>query len=514
VFVMPQRIQKQRLDDMKKSAIKKNIRISPQYCDSVTHVVTGFETLDQVIKSLNVELPEALKEKYIVNLSWFVDSIKACKPVPVEDKHRVKNKIKQEVSIDEEKSNTVQNSIPEWACQRSTPLLHKNSKFTEPLEILEKFAELRDQEQDYSRALAFRRASCVLKSLPYQVSDLYCLKNIKDIGGHSSRVIKDILEDGYCQEVQDILNNPWFHKMKLFTSIFGIGPSTAKKWIDKGWSTLDDINIEEVRNDWRVTWGIAFHYELNDFVSRKEADIFCDIVRDEAEKLLPGVIVQLTGGFRRGKERGHDVDLLITHPELGHEIGLLSPLLQALENRGLILCGNHERATFNPEVYQRDFKLSMRGQLDHFEKWLGICKFPKSFKEGKSELLENKTNHVKAAIIPNSLDEEPARKLQKITSTIDQSPLELFKSDRDWTARRVDLIISPYDQYYYALVGWTGNKHFNRDLRLYSQRVLSMKLTSHGLFDMKKSELVPASSEEEVFTNLNLKYQKPEHRNC
>ena len=39
---------------------------------------------------------------------------------------------------------------------------------------------------------------------------------------------------------------------------------------------------------------------------------------------------------------------------------------------------------------------------------------------------------------------------------------ELSNSARDWLARRVDLIIVPTSQYYYALVGWTGSKQYNR----------------------------------------------------
>jgi len=50
-------------------------------------------------------------------------------------------------------------------------------------------------------------------------------------------------------------------------------------------------------------------------------------------------------------------------------------------------------------------------------------------------------------------------------------------------ACRVDLIVAPASQCYYALVGWTGSKHFNRSLRLYAQRRFGRRLTSHSLFD-------------------------------
>jgi len=54
---------------------------------------------------------------------------------------------------------------------------------------------------------------------------------------------------------------------------------------------------------------------------------------------------------------------------------------------------------------------------------------------------------------------------------------------RSWRARRVDLIVVPVSQYYYALVGWTGSKHFNRSLRLYAHRQFGWHLTSHCLYD-------------------------------
>ena len=48
---------------------------------------------------------------------------------------------------------------------------------------------MKDGDSDYSRALAFRRASCVLKSLPFKVSSVNQLRDVKDVGAHSKRVI-------------------------------------------------------------------------------------------------------------------------------------------------------------------------------------------------------------------------------------------------------------------------------------------------------------------------------------
>ncbi len=45
--------------------------------------------------------------------------------------------------------------------------------------------------------------------------------------------------------------------------------------------------------------GLAFYDDLNTRVSVTEATALMEIVRQEAEKILPGVTVTLTGGFRR-----------------------------------------------------------------------------------------------------------------------------------------------------------------------------------------------------------------------
>ncbi len=48
------------------------------------------------------------------------------------------------------------------------------------------------------------------------------------------------------------------------------------------------------------------------------------------ESVSPDCIIELVGGFRRGKQTGHDVDLLISHPELGREKEILSKTIEKM----------------------------------------------------------------------------------------------------------------------------------------------------------------------------------------
>ena len=264
---------------------------------------------------------------------------------------------------------------------------------------------------------------------------------------------------------------------------------------------------------------------------------------------------------------------------MGKENSLLPRLLKSLQSHDMILSGRYEKSTYTESVLTQDSKLSMRGQLDHFEKWLGIVKVPKLVREEneqhadknkagklagnrntskkeevskqKNDAIElsddrnstknkgayrDKNEEIQLTDYKNSTHKDVYRDRKEAIELVDERNstnnretwqhstcikkseesnddieikhtdesikdggdvlkqaqldfseiIELSKEARDWTARRVDLIIAPYDQYFYALVGWTGNKMFNRDLRLYAERERRMKLTSHGLYDFDK----------------------------
>ncbi len=62
--------------------------------------------------------------------------------------------------------------------------------FQKALEILESNAYYKNSEYESSRALAFRRCSCVLKSLPFTVTKIKQVKGLTDVGKHNLHVIQ------------------------------------------------------------------------------------------------------------------------------------------------------------------------------------------------------------------------------------------------------------------------------------------------------------------------------------
>ncbi len=210
----------------------------------------------------------------------------------------------------------------------------------------------------------------------------------------------------------------------------------------------------------RIKYGLTYYDDLTiNRISLDESQLIFDsmknLILNEIDK---DCLIELMGGFRRRKQTGHDIDILITHPKLGEEKFILTKLVDLLEKKGYVIHGKYNRKS------EHDWTKS-NGHRDHFESYLSIIKLPiyknNSLKRIKSDL-ENENN------------------LNKILDSLDAS-----KFNRNWIARRIDFIICPIDQFPFAILSWTGSRQFNRSIRLYCDRELNYKLSAHGLFDNK-----------------------------
>jgi hypothetical protein len=96
---------------------------------------------------------------------------------------------------------------------------------------------------------------------------------------------------------------------------------------------LRENNIETQNNDFeRLKFGLTYFEDLNENkITRDECfSIFENlksIILNEVDKQC---VIELVGGFRRDKQTGHDIDLLITHPVDGEENGILTKIIETL----------------------------------------------------------------------------------------------------------------------------------------------------------------------------------------
>lgn len=202
------------------------------------------------------------------------------------------------------------------------------------------------------------------------------------------------------------------------------------------------------------------------------------------------------------------MDLLLTHHDTAVTDCLLHTLLARLQSQEMVIHAdvfagrntagniqhdhiNTSRHTFTPAGKQR------RVVFDHLDKAFCILKLDTLSKECTGDC----EREVNAEQAPET-DPETGREGRQDSSS------------NSTMIRRVDLIVSPPDQYPFALVSWTGSKQFNRSMRRYSVRECGMSVTAHGIYNISEGKFLLATREKDVFSILKLPYREPWERNC
>ncbi|XP_077398666.1 DNA-directed DNA/RNA polymerase mu isoform X2 [Vanacampus margaritifer] len=426
---------------------KKGFRVDEVFTENVTHVISEKNSGDEVRGWLSSQ-GHGSTPAHLVDISWLTESLSAGCPAHILQRHRLTER--QTSSRDEAAAF----SMPVYACQRRTTLDHRNAVFTEALSLLAENAEL---SEDGGRAVAFRRAAATLKAFPEQVTDARQLRGCPCLGRHSLGVIQDILENGTSREVEATRRSERFQALKLLTGIFGVGTKTAAQWFREGIRNLPQLLQSGCALNGAQRAGVAHYDDLTQDVTKAEADVVGRIVEEAVGAELPGARVVLVGGFRRGKPSGHDVDFLITHPQEGREEGLIPKVVARLEARDFLLYHKSSRNSYaeaNVAPARPARPARPASSMDHFERCLSIWKVPTPE--------------------PHSHRDDAAPRRGEC---------------RRWRAARVDLVVCPFSQFAFALLGWTGSKLFERELRRWAAHRKDMSLSSHALYDNKQASL-------------------------
>ncbi|XP_049502422.1 DNA nucleotidylexotransferase [Panthera uncia] len=453
-------------------ARRKGFRVENELSDSVTHIVAENNSGSDVLEWLQVQNVKASSQLELLDISWLIESMGAGKPVEVTGKHQlVRRDYSASPNPELQKTPPLVKKIPLYACQRRTTLNNFNHVFTDAFEVLAENYEFKENEVS---SATFMRAASVLKSLPFTIISMKDTEGIPCLGDKVKCVIEEIIEDGESSEVKAVLNDERYQSFKLFTSVFGVGLKTSEKWFRMGFRTLSKIKSDKTLKFTQMQKaGFLYYEDLVSCVTRAEAEAVGVLVKEAVWAFLPDAFVTMTGGFRRGKKIGHDVDFLITSPGSTDEEGeeLLPKVINLWQRKELLLYYDLVESTFEK------LKLPSRkvDALDHFQKCFLILKLHhQRVDSGKCSQQEGKT----------------------------------------WKAIRVDLVMCPYERRAFALLGWTGSRQFERDLRRYATHERKMILDNHALYDKTKKIFLKAESEEEIFAHLGLDYIEPWERNA
>ncbi|KAM5271582.1 DNA nucleotidylexotransferase isoform 2-T2 [Ctenodactylus gundi] len=474
LFILEKKMGTTRRAFLMELARRKGFRVENELSDSVTHIVAENNSGSDVLEWLQMHSLHASSQLELLDVSWLIECMRAGKPVETTRNHQLLQRRDCSAGPNSDLQTTppvAVQKISEYACQRRTTLNNYNHVFTDAFEILAEDCEFRENECSY---VAYMRAASVLKSLPFTITTMRDIEGIPCLGGKVKYVVEEIIEDGESSEVKAILNNERYKSFKLFTSVFGVGLKTSEKWFRMGFRTLSKIRSDQSLKLTRMQKaGFLYYEDLVSCVTRAEAEAVSMMVKEAVWAFLPDAFITMTGGFRRGKEIGHDVDFLITSPEATEEEEqqLLHKVVNLWEKKGLLLFCDLVESTFE-KLKTPSRKVDA---LDHFQKCFLILKL----------------HHQRVDSDEHSQQE-----------------------GKTWKAIRVDLVMCPYECRAFALLGWTGSPQFERDLRRYATHERKMILDNHALYDKTKRIFLKAENEEEIFAHLGLDYIEPSERNA
>lgn len=184
----------------------------------------------------------------------------------------------------------------------------------------------------------------------------------------------------------------------------------------------------------------------------------------------------IVGSYRRGKDESNDVDVILSHRDEGETLDLIERLVFRLEQSGFI---KHTLSLWNKNSDRNQMPLTWKGEhstwvagFDTLDKALLVWQNPK-------------------------------------------------KPDSPY--RRVDIILSPWKTIGCAVLGWSGETTFQRDLRRYCKKEKRWKFDSSGIRSRETGSWVdveggdePATSMDEAerraFAGLGLEWREPSER--
>ncbi|KAF3901365.1 hypothetical protein ABW21_db0206344 [Orbilia brochopaga] len=368
-----------------------------------------------------------------------------------------------------------------YACMRRSPASPpaENQPF---LEALDKIKHNRILLSDEVGVRAYSTAYAAIVAFPHpitHVSQIHALPGCDDKIAALWHEFRHSEPPGRLTVVDEIENSHRFRIYELFYNIWGAGAHTARAFYNLGLRDLDDIVEHHWSHLTRVQQiGVKFYDEFQIKIPRTEAISIRDAVQAAARELLPGVEAAIVGGFRRGKEAGGDVDLLITHPRVSKSRDveeLLVPLVDKLELEGLIthVLTIHTPSRFVASQSGEVFPKRSHHNFDGIPKVLCVWQQPH-----------------------DGIDDDGDSQMSNHNDTT------TAKKKNPNPHRRVDILFPPPRCAGSTLTSWSGATTFERDLRRYVREKNFWKFSSEGITDRASGNRLSIGDEKGLYIGL------------
>ncbi|KAM0327738.1 hypothetical protein ACHAQA_006033 [Verticillium albo-atrum] len=371
-----------------------------------------------------------------------------------------------------------------YSCQRPTPVNSPNDAFVEALKEIRTIRKLLGDEigvRAYSTSIA------TLAAYPYPLSTAPEVARLPGCGSKIAELYNQWTTTGSLAEIDSSRQDEKLAVVRLFYEIWGVGDTTAREFHRKGWRDLDDV----VEHGWdglsRVQQiGVKYYDEFLRPIPRPEVEAIGAVILEHARAIDPGFQLTVVGGYRRGKQRSGDVDVVLSHVDEAATYKFVERLVVSLEKsrhitHTLTLSTHNSERDQTPLTWKADAARTKGTGFDTLDKALVVW-------------------------------QEPAEGDDAAATAADRPH------------RRVDIIISPWKTVGCAVLGWSGGTTFQRDMRRYCKKEWGYKFDSSGIrrrsdgswVDLEGGKLGVApdmmTAEKRVFEGLGLEWRPPEQR--
>ncbi|XP_037382054.1 DNA polymerase beta [Talpa occidentalis] len=189
--------------------------------------------------------------------------------------------------------------------------------------ITDMLTELANFEKNVNQAIhkynAYRKAASVIAKYPQKIKSGAEAKKLPGVGTKIAEKIDEFLATGKLRKLEKIRQDDTSSSINFLTRVTGIGPSAARKFVDEGIKTLEDLRKNEDKLNHHQRIGLKYFEDFEKRIPREEMLQMQDIVLNEVKKVDSEYIATVCGSFRRGAESSGDMDVLLTHPSFTSE---------------------------------------------------------------------------------------------------------------------------------------------------------------------------------------------------
>ncbi|KAI0456660.1 hypothetical protein F5B21DRAFT_147567 [Xylaria acuta] len=321
----------------------------------------------------------------------------------------------------------------------------------ETIKLFEEMAEEHRLSDETWRVQSYRKAVATLRRQPKKITTAKEAAVLPNIGSSLAEHIEEIASTGCFEKLDNVRNEPSRAALKTFCNVYGAGVPTAKRWVELGYRTLNDLQTKATLST-NQQLGVEHYDDLLTRIPRAEVKALGDHVKDVAGAMDSSVELIIGGSYRRGAETSGDIDIIITKKGTS-STQELSPFLDELVD------------TLTSAGFLTAALASHRH--DGGNKWHGCCVLPEVAFPGPKE---------------------------------NYRPI--------W--RRIDFLLVPQTEIGAALIYFTGNDLFNRSMRLLARKK-KMRLNHRALSGVGVYE---GKDERKIFEILGVQWREPQERWC